>query len=445
MPPVPSVVEQVALQRRTVLTLMASQVIGSIGAASGIAVTALLARRVSGSDSLAGLGTTFQVLGAALLAVPLARLMARRGRRPGLALGYTLAAAGGLLVIVATAVGSFPLLLVGTALFGGATASGNATRYAAADLANPGHRGRDLSLVVWAATAGSVVGPNLIGPGEPVATLLHLPELTGSYVFAVVGFGAACATMLILLRPDPLLVSRRIAQVEGHGGHERPTRHASIAEGLRLIAGHRDALLGLIVIALGHAVMVGVMVMTPLHMEHGGAELRLIGLVISVHIFGMYALSPLTGLAVDRFGGRAVALAGSAILVVSCVMAAMSHAGMSTLLAVGLFLLGVGWSCTLVSGSTLLTGAIAVADRATTQGVSDLCMGLAGGGAGAAAGLVLQLAGYPALAAIGALVALLVAGAVATLRTVRAPSHQTRGDRTRSAPTSTDETPRDQT
>lgn len=437
-----------AVQRRTLTTLVGAQVLGGVGVASGIAVTALLARRVSGSEALAGLGTTAQVFGGALLAVPLARRMARRGRRSGLALGYVVAAAGAALVVAAAILSLFPLLLLGTALFGGATASNSQSRYAASDLAEPQHIGRDLSLVVWATTVGSVLGPNLVGPAETVGSALGLPEMAGSFVFSMAGFALAMAVLQAFLRPDPLLVARALeaeaaSATPGEASGPTPgaasgatpgatpgtrsdpgqreaqpgTRmHGSVWSGLRIIASHPRALLGLLVLAGGHAVMVGVMVMTPLHMDHGGAGLRLIGLVISIHILGMYALSPVTGLLTDRFGGRPVAAGGALILLASCLLASRAHEGMSTLLAVALFLLGLGWSGTLVSGSTLITRALPVHDRPATQGVSDLVMGLAGGGAGAGAGVVLQLAGYGALALVGAAVAVGILVALVVLR-----------------------------
>lgn len=406
------------LQRRTILTLVASQILGGVGVASGIAVTALLARSLSSSDTMAGFGTTSQVFGGAVLAVPLARIMAHHGRRPGLILGYLIAIAGSLFVIAASIGHQFWLLLVGTTLFGAATAANSQTRYAATDLAAPQHRGRDLSLVVWATTIGSVLGPNLVGPAEPVAHLLGWPSYAGSYLFSIVGFALAALLLWARLRPDPLLVARA-AEVAEHPDAAREHVHGSARSGFRILAAHPDALLGLIVLAVGHAVMVGVMVMTPLHMDHGGAELRLIGLVISVHIFGMYALSPLSGMAVDRFGGRPVALLGCAVLVGACLLAAQTHEGMSTGLAVSLFLLGVGWSGTFVSGSTLITGAVEVHDRPATQGVSDLIMGLAGGGAGACSGVILQVGGYHALALIGAFVAAAIVPAVLVLRVRR--------------------------
>ena len=157
------------VQRHVVRTLVYSQMLGGVGMSAGIAVGALLAEQVSGSARWAGLGGTFQILGAAVIAIPMSRLMAARGRRPGLVLGYVLAAVGAVGLITAGVVGNFALLLVSSVLFGGATASNSQSRYAAADLALPAHRARDLSIVVWATTVGSVLGPNLVGPSAPIA------------------------------------------------------------------------------------------------------------------------------------------------------------------------------------------------------------------------------------------------------------------------------------
>ena len=408
-------VHDTAVQRRTIGTLVGSQVLGGVGVASGVAVGSLLAEDVSGSADLAGLGGTFQVLGGALIAVPTARLMARRGRRPGLGLGYLLGIAGAVLLITAGVVRSFPLLLLGSVLFGGATTSNSQARYAAADLAEDRHRGRDLSVVVWATTIGAVLGPNLVGLAGTVADALHLPALTGAFVFSLAGFVLAAVLITLRLRPDPLLLSRERARAAAPDDLvEAP--HGSVVRGFRVVRERPAALLGLVAVALGHMTMVSVMVMTPLHMHHGGSTLRLIGLVISIHILGMYALSPVVGTAVDRFGGRPVVMVGSVVLVAATLLAAQAPTGWSAGLALGLFLLGVGWSCTLVSGSTLIAGAVPVADRAGAQGASDLVMGLAAGGGGALAGLVVGTAGYSVLGLGAAVVAAAIGLTAAFLR-----------------------------
>jgi MFS family permease len=403
------------VQRHVVRTLVVAQMLGGVGMSAGIAVGALLAEQVSGSPRWAGLGGTFQILGAALIAIPMSQVMAARGRRPGLVLGYLLATVGAIGLITSGLLGSFPLLLVASVLFGGATASNSQSRYAAADLAAPSRRARDLSIVVWSTTVGSVVGPNLVGPSAPVAARLGLPPLTGPYVFSVVGLLLAIAVLALRLRPDPLLEARRRRVA---AGDDSGPAHGSVSRGLRVVAGIPAARLGLLTLALGHGVMVSVMVMTPLHMAHGDAGLEVIGLVISIHILGMFAFSPLTGMAVDRFGGRAVAVLGSVILSTATLLASASPEGGSYILGLGLFLLGLGWSCTLVSGSTMLTAAVPAVERPGAQGASDLVMGLVAGAGGALAGVVVDRAGFTTLA-LGALGFAVVIGLAAALGSAR--------------------------
>lgn len=410
----PDTAEVHSLQTRTVTTLMVSQVLGGIGVASGIALAALVAADVSGRDDLSGLANTSQVLGGALLTIPIAALMAARGRRVGLVTAYLIGTVGAALAITATILGSFVLLLLGTTLFGASTTANSQARYAAVDLAEPRLRGRQLSLVVWATTIGSVVGPNLFGPGKAAALRLGIPELAGAWLFSVGGFVLAAIVVQLMLRPDPLLTARALAD-HGTPVGERVPERGSILHGLRTIVASPVILLGTLAVTGGHVVMVAIMVMTPIHMEHGHAEVEVIGFVISVHILGMFGLSPVAGYLTDRFGSRPVILLGVVIQVAAAVLAALSDVGWSLGLLLGLFLLGLGWSCTMVAGSGLIAAGAAVRDRAAVQGASDLVMGLSAALAGGLAGVVVQYLGYDWLGAIGAVLALAL-GAYALLR-----------------------------
>lgn len=421
----PDSLDRAALQRRVVRTLVGSQILSGVGMACGIAVGALLAEDLSGTEALAGVGTTAQVLGTALLTIPVARATAARGRRVGLRWGLAVAFVGAALVLLAAVLRSFPLFVVGMFLFGGGTTANNQTRYAAADLAAPVHRGRDLSVVVWATTIGSVVGPNLVGPGKALAHALGLPELAGTFLFSLVGFVLAWVVVDRLLRPDPLITARALDAADREQGRlavdpgavadpasggvaDVPNHDGSMRRGLAVVRRNPRALQAMLVMALGHLVMVSVMVMTPIHMQHGHAELEVIGFVISIHILGMFALSPLVGAAVDRWGAPPVAMTGGVVLTMASLLASRSQAGWSGLLLVALSLLGVGWSCTLVSGSTLLTSVVATDERPATQGLADVLMGLAGAGGGVAAGVVVGSLGYSVLASGSAVVGVVV-------------------------------------
>ena len=402
--PLPSTLDRAAVQRRTVAVLSAGVALGGLGVTIGITVGGLLAREVAGGDAAAGLGQTASVLGAALVAVPLARVSDRRGRRAGLALGYGIAVLGALVVVGAAAVSSLPLLLAGLFLFGAATSSGLQARYAAADLAEPEHRGRALALVVWATTVGSVLGPNLAGPGDDLGRALGLPALGGAFVLSIAVFAVVVLGALLLLRPDPLLLARRLSAATAPAG---PPPRSGSGTALRAVWASPGGRLGLTAVVVSHAVMVGLMVMTPVHMGagHSGAEgttLRVIGLVISVHVAGMYLFSPVVGWLADRAGRTATVALGGVLLLLASLVAGTAPAGAALQLGAGLFLLGLGWSCGLVAGSTLVTESVTAELRPTAQGATDLLMGLGAALAGAVGGPLLAIGGFGLVAVAAA-------------------------------------------
>jgi len=261
-----------------------------------------------------------------------------------------------------------------------------------------------LSIVVWGATIGAVAGPNLLDVSGRWAMAWDLPQLTGPYlVAAVVAFGAA-VLLWSTLRPDPYRESLRLRGGDGPG-----VVHPRLRDGIEHLKTRPRAILGIAAIAIGHVAMVMVMVMTPVHMAHVDVRLQLIGLVISVHVAGMYAFSPLVGMAVDRFGRIQVIWAGIVILLVSCVVSGISAADDVLTLGVGLFLLGLGWSCTLIAGSTLVTDEVEPRERPSVQGLSDLTMNVAGAVGGVIAGVVVWLSSYAVLNAVAAIPVLALA------------------------------------
>lgn len=414
-------------QRRTVRTLVAVQVAGGLGVSSGIAVGALLASQVLGRPDLAGFVQSAQVLGAALLALPAASLAVARGRRAGLGFALALAAAGAVLAIAGAELRSFPLLLLAMALFGGGSAAGLQARYAAIDLAPVARRARTLSVVVWATTIGAVLGPNLIDLGGSAGAAVGIEPLAGPFLFAALALAVAAAIVWFGLRPDPLLLARDLERAragDAAGSRTSGRRRGILRAGLRAAVRSRRALLGLTAVVVAHTTMVSVMVMTPIHMDHGHASLRLIGLVISFHVAGMFAFAPIMGWLTDQVGRIPVIVGGAGILLVAVALSGSAPEGHSTGLAAGLFLLGLGWSACLVAGSTLLSESVDLEDRPVVQGTSDLLMGLAAAAGGALAGLVVGTQSFGVLnVAAGVLVVgLLAAVAVLGRRPAVAPT-----------------------
>lgn len=398
------------LQRRTLITLSISQVFGSAGLTSAITVSGLIAKDLLDGDTFAGVATASITVGSAFGSAQLSKMMAERGRRPGLVTGYLLGMLGAVIAILATQRSWFPLLVIGAVLLGAGQSSNLLTRYAAADLAEPDHRARAISRLVFMSTFGAVAGPILVGVGERLGRGVGIEELAGPYLFSLGFFAIAAIVTTLRLRPDPLVVAGGV-RAEG-----APRTRVDLAGSLRLVAQRPDARLALASMVVSQVVMVAVMTMTPLHMKDHDHSVQLVGFVLAVHIAGMYALAPVIGRVNDRFGGRRTIGMGGGILATSTVITALAGAAPS-LLFLGLFLLGLGWSAGLIAGSAMLTASMPLEHRTRVQGAADLSMSLMGGIAGFGSGFVKHTFGYHMLSNLGTLAAgLLLVAAVTAIR-----------------------------
>jgi len=375
-------------QRRIVSVLSLVQVIGGVGNGAGLAVGAIIIKDISGSSGWAGMAVVMLTLGAAAFTIPLSSIAARTGRRPALTLGWLAGAAGATVVVIGAELEWLWLILAGLTLFGASTAANLQSRFAAVDRAAPGQIGRALSLVVWSTTVGAVIGPNLTGPGASFARAVGLSDLTGPVVFSAVGFAAAGLVTFVLLRPDPLVHAEDAVA---------PPR------GIRAALPHIRGKTFTAIWAIGssHAVMVAVMALTSVHMKDHGSSLDVIGVTISLHVAGMFALSPVMGWLSDAWGPDQTILLGQSILLLAVAVAGTSgHSEVQ--ITVGLVLLGIGWSASVIAGAAKLTASLAVEHRPAVQGFSDLVMNLAGALGGLLAGIVVALSGFGTLNAAAA-------------------------------------------
>jgi MFS family permease len=395
-----------ALQRRTLRVTMASQVFSGAGLAAGVTVGALLAEEMLGTRSLSGLPAALFTFGSAGTALAVGRLSPRLGRRAGLSAGYAAGALGGAGVVLAAAIDSVPLLLLALLVYGAGTATNLQARYAGTDLIGPDRRGRAVSTILVATTVGAVAGPNLVALTGRLAADWGIPALAGPFALAAVAYGIAGTILFILLRPDPLLVSRAVPAPE-------PAERVAASEPSRRSRFAGNVTAGAVTMVLTQLIMVAVMTMTPVHMRAHGHGLGATGVVIAIHIGAMYLPSPITGILVDRLGRIPVAAASGVVLLAAGVVAATAHEHSVAILAVALALLGLGWNLGLVSGTAMITDYAPMETRAKTQGNVDLCVALAGAGGGIASGMVMTATSYAALSTAGGLLALAVIPVIA--------------------------------
>lgn len=403
-----------ALQRRTLRVLVAGQIIGAAALASAVTVGAYVVQEILGQDTpWGGIATATVTTGTAVMAQVLSRIMSRAGRRPGMQTGYLLATVGALLAGIGAQSGTLVTFLVGLFLFGNGQAANLLARYAATDLASPDARARAMSRIVFASTFGAVFGPLLISPAEAAGeSWFGWHKYTGPWVLASIVLFLAFVNTSVRLRPDPLVVS---------GGTTRggASRRPSIAASIGIVLATERGRLALASMVVSQAAMVAVMTMTPVHMKAHGHE-TLSQFVVSLHIAGMYAFSPLVGRFADRRGTLHAVLVGAVILVSATIVSALSGEGY-LLLFPSLWLLGIGWNFGLIGGSAMLLESVADESRVAVQGSADLLMSFCGGMAGLSSGFIRKAIGYHMLSVAATVAAgLLLVAAYSSLQRWRA-------------------------
>ncbi|HQV58329.1 MAG TPA: MFS transporter [Ilumatobacteraceae bacterium] len=386
-----------AIQQRTVRALIAGQIAGSAALGASVTVGAFVVQELLNQQTpWAGISTATVTVGTAVASRRLSALMVRRGRRPGLTLGYLLAVVGAAVICVGIETEQLWCFLIGLLLFGAGQAGNLLARYAATDLALPDQRGRAMSTVVFASTFGAVFGPTVVGPAETAGEQwFGLHRYSGPFILGGLLFLIAAANAFLRLRPDPLLVAGRL------GGAREST--PSIASAVRNVVASANGRLALTAMVVSQTTMVAVMAMTPVHMKlHGHEDIS--QFVVSLHIAGMYAFAPLIGRLADQRGRQTTIEIGAWILTASTVIAAASGEAYIVLFP-ALWLLGLGWNFGLIGGSALLSESVAPEHRVAVQGTADLLMSLCGGIAGFSSGFIRKAVGYHALAVSATLAA----------------------------------------
>ena len=372
-----------SVRKKLMTTLLVSQICGSTGQSIALAIGSIMAASITGTNTWSGMPVAISGLGSALASWPLSRLMNRSGRRPGLALGYGIAVIGAGLGMVSVTIRSFPLMLGGMVLFGIGTTSNLLARYAAADVSGGAERGR-------------VMGPMLMSPTLRVGALLGVPETASAFLVSIAGFAVAALVIEVFLRPDPLVVARQYQERMDAG------RPVGVARRAGEIFADVRVQIALATLSISQFVMISTTSTSPVYLHDQGHNVQTIGVAVSLHLAGMYVTSPLSGWLCDRFGRLPMIGVGAALLIVAVVLAALVPGSDRVLVIFALFLNGVGWNLAFVAGSALLTDALSPAERAPTQGLADLAMGLMGAFGSAAGGMILGLWGFTILNTLGA-------------------------------------------
>jgi MFS family permease len=330
--------------RKNVMLLAGCQALAMSGSSMLAAVAALAGYMIAEDKSLATLPVACQFLGTMLTTIPASLVMRRIGRRAGFTIGQMIGMCGAAIAGFAIYDLNFPLFVAGSFLIGMHNAFWQYYRFAAADTASEAFRARSISYVL-AAIVGPEVAKLSVDIFEPV-------KFAGSYA----------AFVIIVLISVSVLQFIEIPRVSA--GERRDSGRP-----LGAIAGQPKLIVAVLSSMLGYAVMAMVMTATPLAMAVCGHGFNDTAFVIEWHMLGMFAPSFFMGNLVGRFGALNIILCG-VVLMVGALLTGLS--GISVVQFWGaLVLLGLGWNCMFVGGTTLLTETYTVAERAKTQALHD--------------------------------------------------------------------------
>jgi MFS family permease len=385
---------------RPLISLVAAVAASSTAYFAVYIVVALAALQITGTPVAAGVPTAVAVLATALGVYAISRLGVSWGRPVALAAGFGAAVIGCGIAYVAVAAASLAWLVVAAFALGLGNAALQQARYAAADTVPTDRRTWALGLAVWGSTVGAVFGPNLLGPAEAMSEATGSDPLQLALVWIGILFVVAAGLSLLADRwsDRPL----RQPRTGGDAVRTDPTvaRFGAAFRPLFETPRLRAALAALVG---GQLVMVLVMAMTPLHIREHGGDLVLVGIVISAHTLGMFALAPLSTWFVRQRGGPTVALSGMAVSSVAVILAAIAPPHDGPWLAIALFLLGFGWNLSFVAGSGMLAEGTPSARMTVLQGASDSLVFGAAALASIGSGALLAVLGYSAMALVSGL------------------------------------------
>ncbi|WP_406036386.1 MFS transporter [Micromonospora sp. NBC_00898] len=371
---------------RATATLFATAALMNAAMAAASPVSTIVAADRLGAV-WGGVPNTAGIVGTGIGAIVLTRATNRWGWRASLALGYAAATVGGALAIPAVAGSDITILSIGMLLLGLGNAGALLSRYAAADLYPVQRRGSAIGTMVWAGAVGAVGGPLLLAPVSVTASHLGWVALSGPFLFASLASALAATALFALPVRQPEPVQSRVPLRDLV---RTPTARSAFA-----------------VMATGQVVMVAVMTAAPLDMHLHHQELGAVGMALSAHTLGMFALSPLTGWLLDRVGSRPVMFAGLLTLAIATALAATTPHSQALLHVAALFLLGYGWNLCFIGGSGRLASGLPAAERAQVEGAVDAAVWAVAATASLASTAVLSTGGYTLLAGLaGSLVAL---------------------------------------
>jgi MFS family permease len=394
--PAPSAFGIPPLIRRNTILLALTQAFVGMGNQTTPTLAPIIVVQMLGSAALSGLGTSILGISRLVIAFPIGWLTDKYGRKAGLMLGLALALIGSLVIGLAMAQGSFPLVVVGLVIFGLGVGAGQQLRLAAADMFVPARRGEGLGYVLTGSLIGAIAAPILFATGEGIASWTGGDRL--SVIWYLLPIVLVPSMILVtMVRPDPKTIAQNLEAY--YPGYKAPERVVSEPSGSpRIWLRHLPLSTAFANSFAALGVMSMMMAMTSLALDHHGYSLSLISVSVSMHVVGMFGFSIPFGRLSDRIGRRNVMLLGNVIIAIGSILVPTSPDYF--VITAGTFFVGLGWSCVNVASSALITEVVGPTERGRAIGLSDTISQSSSIVLPLAAGPLVEWAGLPALAVV---------------------------------------------
>lgn len=384
----PGVLDGLPIRRNTILLASAMAVL-SATLQLVAAVSSLTFVLVSGIAGLLGLGPAIFLASSGLSAQVAGRLMDRYGRRPVIAAGFVVGAAGTTVTALGARTVSTAAVVAGFMLVGAGAGAVTLVRTAGGDMYPPEKRARGIAYVLSGAVFGAVLGPAVFGP---IFAGRHLaPEELMVPWLAAGGLMLVGLVLVLAVRPDPLQIAKLMEPPRAaDAGAER-------AAPLRELVKRPGVLAALLAAVASYGVMASVMNLTGfVVVNHHHHEQQDVFPIIGAHVLGMYALVLVIGTLIDRIGRPPALVGGLLVMGASCALLFAVENVWGT--AVLLFGLGVGWNLSFVAASAELVDRTRPIERGKLLGFSEFLSAMSAAALALLGGVALNELGVTALA-----------------------------------------------
>ena len=334
---------------RNLIILSIGQVFSFTSPVVSVLLSGIIGASMTNINYLATLPTALMIVGTAIGSLIASKIMKVKGRRFGFSLASIINSFFSLVCAYAIFIDNFAIFCLGNLTIGLSVSFAQQYRFAASESVQTSNIPKAISLILLLGIVASLLGANIVSLSKDILNSTYV----GSYI----------AMSLLTIIPFFFFVFYQ---------NEKKTEEVYIKSQKSIIEllSNKDIQLSILSAGVGYATMSTLMTATPIHMNMmHGFSIFSTGIVLQMHVIGMFLPSLITGDLINKFGHKNIIFTGIIILFITTFI----HFNYETYYGfmVGLILLGVGWNFLFVSGTSLLVISYNKEDKFLAQGLND--------------------------------------------------------------------------